>query len=246
MLRQQAGAVGLGRGAMDALLTLFPLLRNLPIVALGTKIVNSKGAQLIKLQPDTEIVLNFRQGWLVCNIVEQDLRKLVLTPHLASSMQIVNLPEPYVEHLLRQRENGSPRRPQMALDEVTWHLFTDALRDLVLVPKGDMRIQLRRFPNITALDNISSLDIQLATICAFAPHYVSDLLRAFPRHEQAVLRFVVLATASGLMSVLAEDAPALQTEEVSVATSVSEKIPMTSPQMRVQRNFFQSLLEKLF
>lgn len=135
---------------------------------------------------------------------------------------------------------------KLALDEVTWHLFSHAISDQMLVPKGDMRIQLRRFPNITALDGTSSLDIQLATICACAPHNVSDLLRAFPRHEQAVLRFVLLATVSGLMSVLADDAPAPQAEKVSVAATMSENMTMPSPQVRVQRNFFKSLLEKLF
>lgn len=103
VLRQQAGAVGLGCGAMDVLLTMFPMLRSLPIVALGMKIVSSKGPQLIKVKRDTEIVLNFRQGWLVCDLAEAELRKLALTPNLASSMQIVHLPEQYVENLMSQR-----------------------------------------------------------------------------------------------------------------------------------------------
>lgn len=245
-LHQQARAVGLGRGGMDALLAMFPSLRSLPIVALGLKIVTSKGPQLLKVQPDTEIVLNFRQGWLICSLSVPELRKLALTPHFASSMHIVQLPEQYVENLVRQRFDGRFRRVQMALDEVTWHLFGDALKGQTLVPTGDMRIRLRRFPNLTALGDTDSLDIQLATICACAPQHVSDLLRAFPRHEQAVLRFVVLATASGLMSVLDNDAPNAQVQQVPAPAALPEKSSDPAPQVRAQRSFFKSLLEKLF
>lgn len=248
VLGQQANAVGLGRGGMDALLAMFPSLRSLPIVALGLKIATSKGPQLLKVQPDTEMVLNFRQGWLVCGLSVPELRKLArtLTPHLASSTHIVQLPEQYVENLVRQRFDGRFRRVQMALDEVTWHLFGDALTGRTLVPTGDMRIRLRRFPNFTALQDTTSLDIQLATICACAPQHVSDLLRAFPKHEQAVLKFVVLATASGLMSVLANDAPNAQAQQVPAPAALPEKPPDPGPQVRAQRSFFKSLLEKLF
>ena len=243
---EEAGAVGLGRGAMDALLTMFPSLQNLPIVALGMKIVTSKGPQLLKAQPDTEIVLSFRQGWLVSSLSIPELRKLALTPYLANFIHVAHLPEQHVEDLVRQRFNGRFRRAQIALDEVTWNLFDDAIRGQTLVPTGDMRIRLRRFPNITALGNTTSFDIQLATICACAPHHVSDLLRAFPRQEQAVLRFVVLATASGLMSVIAQDAPIIPAQQVPARAASIEKPLASGPQMRAQRSFFKSLLEKLF
>ncbi len=245
-LYQQAGAMGLGRGAMDALLAMFPSLLSLPIVTLGMKIVTSKGPQLLKAQPDTEIVLSFRQGWLVSSLSAPELRKLALTPYLANFIHVVHLPEQHVEDLVRQRFNGRFRRAQTALDELTWHLFDDAIRGQTLVPTGDMRIQLRRFPNITALGDATSLDIQLATICACAPHNVSDLLRAFPRQEQAVLRFVVLATASGLMSVITQDAPNTPAQQMLPTAASPEKSLASGPQVRAQRSFFKSLLEKLF
>ena len=247
-LRQQGGGVGLGRGAMNALLAMFPALRSLPVMALALKIATSEGPQLLRLPPDTEMVLNFRQGWLICSLSVPELRKLAaaLTPALASSTHIVQLPEQYVENLVRQRFNGRFQRVQMALDEVTWHVFGDALQGQTLVPAGDMRIQLRRFPNITALGDATSLDVQLATICACAPHCVSDLLRAFPQHEQALLRFVVRATASGLMSVLADNPPNAQSQPVPAPVSLPEKFLDPAPQVRAQRGFFKSLLEKLF
>lgn len=247
-LAEQAGAAGLGRGAMEALLAMFPMLRSLPIVALAMKIVISKNPQLLKVQPDTEIVLNFRQGWLVANLSILALRKLAstLTPQLASSAHAVQLPEPYIESLVRQRFNGRFLGVQVALDEVTWHLLGDAIKDQTLVPTGDMRIQLRRFPNFNALGDTTSFDIQLATLCACAPHWVSDLLRAFPRQEQAVLRFVVLATASGLMGVLADESPNAQAQQGPAPVAWPKKSLDPEPQVRAQRSFFKSLLEKLF
>ena len=247
-LADQAGAAGLGRGAMESLLAMCPMLRSLPIVALAMKIVTSKSPQLLKVQPDTEIVLNFRQGWLVSNLSILSLRKLAstLTPQLASSAHAVQLSEPYIESLVRQRFNGRFLGVQVALDEVTWHLLGDAIKDQTLVPTGDMRIQLRRFPNFNALGDTTSFDIQLATLCACAPHWVSDLLRAFPRQEQAVLRFVVLATASGLMGVLADESPNAQAQQGPAPVAWPKKSLDPEPQVRAQRSFFKSLLEKLF
>ncbi len=250
--RQQpasAAGFGLGLGAMEALLAMFPALRSEPVVALCAKIVAGQGLQLVSVDPQTEFVLNFRQGWLACGLSLPALQKLARTAHLFDSVRVVRLPEDDAERLVRQRFGGRFRRVQIALDEVAWQLIGDAIHGRTLVPTGDMCIRLRRFPNATALSNVGPLDLQLAAICARAPHHVSDLLRAFPRHPQDVLRFVVLATASGLISVITDhtlNAQAPLPPRVKVPAGYSPPPVAPQPQVRAQQGFFKSFLEKLF
>lgn len=234
-----ADAVGLGRGAMEALLAMFPSLRAVPLVALGTKILIHQGPQLIRIGWDLEFALNFRQGWIASGLSLPVLQRLARNVHLVDAAQVVPWSQDDAENLAR----GWVERAQMALDEVAWHLLSDAIKDHTLVATGDMRIQLRRFPNVTALSDVGPLDVQLAAICARAPHHVSGLLRAFPQDQQAVLRFVVLATASGLISVLADDA---QAQKVAAVADRSDQAVVPEPRVRAKPGFLKSFLDKLF
>ena len=239
--RESAG--GQGRDAMDALLAMFPSLRAMTIVGLGEKIAARQGPLLLKIGPNAEFVLNFHRGWLACGLSVPALQKLARTPHLAESVHITPLPEDEVESKVRQRCNGKFQRAQIALDEVVWDVLGDAIKGQTLEATGDMRIQLRRFPNVTALSEVGPFDVQLAAICARAPHDVSDLLRAFPRQEQAVLRFVMLATASGLTSVIAQDA---QAQKLAAPVARTAQAADPGPQVQAKRGFFKSFLDKLF
>ena len=110
---------------------------------------------------------------------------------------------------------------------------------MALVRRGDLSFRLHRFPNFTLLQDIGPLDIQLASICARMSQSLSDLVRAFPRHEAEVDRFVALCVLSGLAGV---------TQVVPVAPVLTPPAAPTKPaaQTAARRGFFKSLLDKLF
>ncbi|HPK31216.1 MAG TPA: hypothetical protein PK510_02180 [Ottowia sp.] len=244
-VRLAPGSASLGKGALNAMLTMLPSLRSVPMLALEARVVSCQGPQLLRLGPGAAFVLHFQQGWLASGLPVSALLKLLRTPRLVESVDVVPLAEDDVEDVVRQHFNGRFHRAQKPLDEITWELVGDAIKDHPLTPQGDLRIQLRRFPNVTALADVGPLDVQLAAICARTPQRVSDLMRAFPGHEQAVLRFVVLATASGLVSVLRDEAPAGPAVAKAPAPQVAAPAAAGSP-VSARRGFFKSLLDKLF
>ena len=244
-VRIAPGSASLGKGALNAMLTMLPSLRSVPMLALEARVVSCQGPQLLRLGPGAAFVLHFQQGWLASGLPVSALLKLLRTPRLVESVDVVPLAEDDVEDVVRQHFNGRFHRAQKPLDEITWELVGDAIKDHPLTPQGDLRFQLRRFPNVTALADVGPLDVQLAAICARTPQRVSDLMRAFPGHEQAVLRFVVLATASGLVSVLRDEAPAGPAVAKAPAPQVAAPAAAGSP-VSARRGFFKSLLDKLF
>lgn len=244
-VRIAPGSASLGKGALNAMLTMLPSLRSVPMLALEARVVSCQGPQLLRLGPGAAFVLHFQQGWLASGLPVSALLKLLRTPRLVDSVDVVPLAEDDVEDVVRQHFNGRFHRAQKPLDEITWELVGDAIKDHLLTPQGDLRIQLRRFPNVTALADVGPLDVQLAAICARTPQRVSDLMRAFPGHEQAVLRFVVLATASGLVSVLRDEAPAGPAVAKAPAPQEAAPVAAGSP-VSARRGFFKSLLDKLF
>ena len=77
-----------------------------------------------------------------------------------------------------------------------------------------------------------------------------DLLRAFPRHEQDVLRFAVLCVVSGLAVVVPPAArptfaPANAAKQPPAATRPAARA-IAQGDSAVRRGFFKSLLDKLF
>ncbi len=229
-----AGAVGLTRGALPALLQAFPLLEAQPLVELTRKIVSGQGPQLLRLGADIAFVTDARQGWLASGLSVPALLKMLRAPSLLDEVEIEALPADAVEETVRQRFGGRFFRAHKSLDVITWELMSDMLRSMSLRIRGDLALQLRHFPNFTLLAGVGPLDVQLASICVRMPQTVSELRRAFPKHEQAVLRFAVLSVLSGAAVVL----PAGQPATVAAAVPAVPAKP--------QQGFFRSLLDKLF
>ena len=229
--RMATDAVGLGKGALAALLQVFPLLRDQPLIGLTEKIIGHDGPMLLRIGTDAAFVTHTRAGWLASGLPVSALLKLLRTPRLVESARAEPLDPDHVEETVRQRFDGKFHRAQKPLDVITWELVSDVMRDMKLQRQGDLTFQLRRFPNFPMLAGVGPLDVQLAAICARMPQSISELLRAFPKHEQDVLRFVVLCVVSGLAKVIPGG---------PVAAAARK------PEVAARRGFFKSLIDKLF
>ena len=239
--RMATEAVGLGKGALPALLRVYPLLGDLPLMGLTEKIVGHDGPMLLHLSADAAFVTHTRAGWLASGLPLSTLLKLLHTPSLVEGMRAEPLDPEQVEETVRQRFDGKFHRAQKPLDVITWELMSDVLRDVTLKPQGDLRFQLRRFPNFPMLSSVGPLDVQLAAICARMPQSITELLRAFPKHPQDVQRFVVLSVVSGLAKVIPASA--------AQAAQVAGQAPLPAarkPEVAARRGFFKSLFDKLF
>ena len=229
--RMATDAGGLGKGALAALLQVFPLLRDQPLIGLTEKIIGHDGPMLLRIGTDAAFVTHTRAGWLASGLPVSALLKLLRTPRLVESVRAEPLDPDHVEETVRQRFDGKFHRAQKPLDVITWELVSDVMRDMKLQRQGDLTFQLRRFPNFPMLAGVGPLDVQLAAICARMPQSISELLRAFPKHEQDVLRFVVLCVVSGLAKVIPGG---------PVAAAARK------PEVAARRGFFKSLIDKLF
>ncbi len=241
--RMAADASGLGGRALTALLQAFPMLRPHPLIQLAEKIVAHDGPMLLRIGTDAAFVTHPRAGWLASGLPVPTLLKLLHTPTLVEGIRAEPLDPAQVEETVRQRFDGKFHRAQKPLDVITWELVSAVLRELRLQPQGDLSFQLRRFPNFPMLSDVGPLDVQLAAICARMPQSISDLQRAFPKHEQDVLRFVVLCVISRLAKVIparpAAAAPA-------PAPAVRAPAAPPKPEVAARRGFFRSLFDKLF
>lgn len=244
--RMATDAVGLGKGALAALLQVFPLLRDQPLIGLTEKIIGHDGPMLLRIGTDAAFVTHTRAGWLASGLPVSALLKLLRTPRLVESVRAEPLDPDHVEETVRQRFDGKFHRAQKPLDVITWELVSDVMRDMKLQRQGDLTFQLRRFPNFPMLAGVGPLDVQLAAICARMPQSISELLRAFPKHEQDVLRFVVLCVVSGLAKVI----PGGPVAAGAVAPPRAAQAPVAAaarkPEVAARRGFFKSLMDKLF
>jgi len=244
--RMATDAVGLGKGALAALLQVFPLLRDQPLIGLTEKIIGHDGPMLLRIGTDAAFVTHTRAGWLASGLPVSALLKLLRTPRLVESVRAEPLDPDHVEETVRQRFDGKFHRAQKPLDVITWELVSDVMRDMKLQRQGDLTFQLRRFPNFPMLAGVGPLDVQLAAICARMPQSISELLRAFPKHEQDVLRFVVLCVVSGLAKVI----PGGPVAAGAVASPRAAQAPVAAaarkPEVAARRGFFKSLINKLF
>ena len=244
--RMATDAVGLGKGALAALLQVFPLLRDQPLIGLTEKIIGHDGPMLLRIGTDAAFVTHTRAGWLASGLPVSALLKLLRTPRLVESVRAEPLDPDHVEETVRQRFDGKFHRAQKPLDVITWELVSDVMRDMKLQRQGDLTFQLRRFPNFPMLAGVGPLDVQLAAICARMPQSISELLRAFPKHEQDVLRFVVLCVVSGLAKVI----PGGPVAAGAVAPPRAAQAPVAAaarkPEVAARRGFFKSLINKLF
>lgn len=244
--RMATDAVGLGKGALAALLQVFPLLRDQPLIGLTEKIIGHDGPMVLRIGTDAAFVTHTRAGWLASGLPVSALLKLLRTPRLVESVRAEPLDPDHVEETVRQRFDGKFHRAQKPLDVITWELVSDVMRDMKLQRQGDLTFQLRRFPNFPMLAGVGPLDVQLAAICARMPQSISELLRAFPKHEQDVLRFVVLCVVSGLAKVI----PGGPVAAGAVASPRAAQAPVAAaarkPEVAARRGFFKSLMDKLF
>ena len=229
----------LSSGALQAVIDVFPALASIPLVLLSERILAGHGAQLLRVGGDAAFITHVEQGWLASGLPISALLKMLHTPQLVERMEVAPLPAHEVEETLRQLFGGRFHRAQMPLDVIMWELMAAALNDVHLARRGDLSFRLHRFPNFTLLQAIGPLDIQLASICARMSQSLTDLVRAFPRHEAEVYRFVALCVLSGLASV---------TQAVQAAPVLAPPAAPTQPaaETAARRGFFKSLLDKLF
>lgn len=244
--RMATDAVGLGKGALAALLQVFPLLRDQPLIGLTEKIIGHDGPMLLRIGTDAAFVTHTRAGWLASGLPVSALLKLLRTPRLVESVRAEPLDPDHVEETVRQRFDGKFHRAQKPLDVITWELVSDVMRDMKLQRQGDLTFQLRRFPNFPMLAGVGPLDVQLAAICARMPQSISELLRAFPKHEQDVLRFVVLCVVSGLAKVIPGGPVAAGAVTSPRAAQAPVAAAARKPEVAARRGFFKSLMDKLF
>lgn len=244
--RMATDAVGLGKGALAALLQVFPLLRDQPLIGLTEKIIGHDGPMLLRIGTDAAFVTHTRAGWLASGLPVSALLKLLRTPRLVESVRAEPLDPDHVEETVRQRFDGKFHRAQKPLDVITWELVSDVMRDMKLQRQGDLTFQLRRFPNFPMLAGVGPLDVQLAAICARMPQSISELLRAFPKHEQDVLRFVVLCVVSGLAKVIPGGPVAAGAVASPRAAQALVAAAARKPEVAARRGFFKSLMDKLF
>lgn len=246
--RMATDAVGLGKGALAALLQVFPLLRDQPLIGLTEKIIGHDGPMLLRIGTDAAFVTHTRAGWLASGLPVSALLKLLRTPRLVESVRAEPLDPDHVEETVRQRFDGKFHRAQKPLDVITWELVSDVMRDMKLQRQGDLTFQLRRFPNFPMLAGVGPLDVQLAAICARMPQSISELLRAFPKHEQDVLRFVVLCVVSGPAKVIPGGPVAAGAVAPPRAAQAQAPVAAAArkPEVAARRGFFKSLMDKLF
>lgn len=243
--RMASDAVGLGKGALPALLQVFPQLADQPLISLTGKIVAHDGPMMLHIGSRAAFVTHTRAGWLASGLPLSALLKLLRTPSLVEGVRAEPLDPDQVEEAVRQRFDGKFHRAQRPLDVITWELMSDVLRDAPLTHRGDLTFQLRRFPNFPMLAGVGPLDVQLAAICARMPQSISELLRAFPKHEQDVLRFVVLCVVSGLAKVIPGQ-PAAAAPRAGQVAAQAAAAGARKPEVAARRGFFKSLIDKLF
>lgn len=226
------------QAALNAVFTVFPLMGSHPLVVLVGKIMSSATPLLVRIGNEVACVTCVQQGWLASSVPMTALIKMLQTPHVVSTIALMPLMPERVEETVRQNFGGRFEQVQKPLDVLAWELVSAVLRNSDLVPKTDLSFQLQRFPNFTLLQGVGGLDVQLAAISARMPQALSDLARAFPKHEQAAYRFAVLSILSGLANVTrlpsAPPAPA------------ARPAAAPAPQTAARRGFFKSLLDKLF
>lgn len=235
VVRLSVEARGINQDVLERLQAVFPALRQMALVRFIGKLLG--GAYLLRVGPSI-FVLDSQAGWIVSLSSVSSIRKMVQTPGVLEAMEMQPLLSIVAEDVARQHFGKSNARNRKPLDVLVWELVSDALLDVRLQAKENLSFQLRRFPNFSQIEQVGPLDVQLAAICARMPQSIEDLVRAFPKNEQDVLRFIVLSVISGLAAVVPMPAqPSAPQQPVSV--SGREKVA-------VRRGFFKSLLDKLF
>lgn len=249
-------AFGLTQRALDALLAVCPEAGQNAYLQMICKAALKGVPQEFQIGSHSGVVVHGTQNWVASNI-SSALRKR-LTAH-ALMLQIVEsrpLPEDQAfstaARLFGRRQDG--RRP---LDTFVWGLVYSTFEAAPPLAQGDLRLQLRRFPNFTRMAPQPDLFIQLALLCARAPHSIDELVRIFARHDpRQVMLFVICAVMSGSASVLPASQPAVAEATAAPAAAAADAhAPAAPPAWLVAPapranlpglQFFRALLKKLF
>lgn len=230
---------GISTGAFDVLLAAFPALREAPIVQLAYRIATSEGMIGVRVGQNPIATLHMRQGWVRSGLPQSALFKMLHTPHLVESVILDSLDDGAAQ--VDSQTASGMGRIERSLDAVTWDVISEGLKSVSLEVSGDLMLQLRRFPNFTVLSEVSSLDVQLAAICARSSQRLSDLARAFPERRHEIMRFVILSVTSGAAHIR-------PVENLRASAQPTAPVPVQPPPppSAAKRGLFKSLLNKLF
>jgi len=217
-----------------ALFKVFPELNDLPSLKLFRRIVGGGTLPLLlDFENGPALVIHRQERWLATKNRLGELIEAYRDPDMASRLRLTTIPTEEVEQTVRARFDGEFYRILRPLDQATWELVSQAIEEVALNPNPATGLQLRRIPNFTRLRRVSPVDIQLAAVCAHAPQTIGLLLNAFAAHRNEVKRFVALALACGMASII-DPAQAGQTGGNA-----------TPPARKPSRGFFRSLMDKL-
>jgi hypothetical protein len=199
-----------GEPACTALAQTFPELARHTLWLWIGQVLSRQSSCALVVDGRTELLLHPQEGWLMAYSPWELVQQWLLRPQSAAQL---NLRAASVQELMpgAPPTEASCQQP-VALDVFLWRLVSPMLQGLSLAPAQDLRFALHRFPNFTQLEEAPALHLQLAAICVRQPRSVAELHRAFDKqHAEDISRFVVLALASGLASVLPQAAPTLIT-----------------------------------
>ncbi len=199
-----------GEPACAALAQTFPELARHTLWLWIGQVLSRQSSCALVVDGRTELLLHPQEGWLMAYSPWELVQQWLLRPQSAAQL---NLGAASAQDLMpgAPPAEASCQQP-VALDVFLWRLVSPMLQGLSLVPAQDLRFALHRFPNFTQLEEAPALHLQLAAICVRQPRSVAELHRAFDKqHAEDISRFVVLALASGLASVLPQAAPTLIT-----------------------------------
>ena len=241
----RAPAKGVTQGALADMQRIFPALAGVPLLRVCERALAGQGAQLLRVAGKSAFVVDASQGWIASGLPVSALVKMLHTPDLVERMEVQPLPASDVDATLQRLFGARFRGAKTALDAVMWVLLSDALKDLPLAPQGELSFRLHRFPNFTHLQSVGALDVQLASICSRVEQSARDLVRAFPRNEADVHRFVVLCVLSGVAGIT-RTSFIHRREPPAAGAGAAAGAAKPTAQTAARRGFFKSLLDKLF
>lgn len=224
-------------GGQDVVFSAFPVLNELPQWQLLQRILATDAAALFAIDGNVVFVVDKTTGRIASRRSIVHLAQLQRAAALVGRLQVTPIVPEQVEATLQRHPAHESPPQQRALDDTLWELAGYALDEVRLELMHDVPLQLQRLPNFTHLQRVGRLDVQLATLCARLPQTAYSLLRVFSSQEQEVLRFVIKALVSGVMTAPADATTA------AAATTASQRSRSTVGDAR--RGFFKSFLNKL-
>lgn len=225
------------RTAIEHLTMAFPALRERPVLITILRLLKINGAIQVQLTRDVSLIGCIDEGWVATGISFRILVRMLAAPDMLSKkIEIHELPLAKAHELVKTRFGQIHARMRYPLDTLAWDVASARLKGHVFELEQDFPVILRRFPNFPQLEAYGTLDIQLAALCGRNPQSLSWLASRFPGREQDIYRFVTLGILSGALGIYGSKAPA-HMHAPSASSGMTAK---------ARRNFFRSLLDRLF